>query len=196
MGDRLQRHFSSWKAASGDAPWLPRVTFFTLLCLQGNFGGKVWEAPERSLAEKKNKEAQRDTRISAQVKGGDKPSELPLVSRTLMICQALCKVFTCMVSINHCNSPALKKQKNKKPFFLQMRKLGHRENNFPKSTQLGNGLCASAKLLQSCLTLCNPMDCNPPGSSVYGILQAEILEWVAMPSSRRSSWPREWAGVS
>ena len=68
-----------------------------------------------------------------------------------------------------------------------MRKLGHRENNFPKSTQLGNGLCASAKLLQSCPTLCDPMDCNLPGSSVYGILQAEILEWVAMPSSRRSS---------
>ena len=71
--------------------------------------------------------------MSAQVKGGDKPSELPLVSRALTIRQALCKVFTCMISINHCNSPALKKQKNKKPFFffLQMRKLGHRENNFP-----------------------------------------------------------------
>ena len=37
---------------------------------------------------------------------------------------------------------------------------------------------------QSCLTLCDPMDCSPPGSSVYGILQARILEWVAMPSSR------------
>ena len=34
-----------------------------------------------------------------------------------------------------------------------------------------------AKLLQSCLTLCNPMDCGPPGSSVHGILQARILEW-------------------
>jgi len=38
-----------------------------------------------------------------------------------------------------------------------------------------------------CLTLCDPMDCSPPGSSVHGILQARILEWVAMPSSRRSS---------
>ena len=36
---------------------------------------------------------------------------------------------------------------------------------------------------QSYLTLCDPMDCNPPGSSVHGILQARILEWVAMPSS-------------
>ena len=38
-----------------------------------------------------------------------------------------------------------------------------------------------AKSLQLCLTLCNPLDCNPPGSSVYGILQARILEWVAIP---------------
>ena len=45
-------------------------------------------------------------------------------------------------------------------------------------------LCLVAQL---CLTLCDPMDCSPPGSSVMGILQARILEWVAMPSSRRSS---------
>ena len=43
---------------------------------------------------------------------------------------------------------------------------------------------------QSCLTLCNPMDCSPPGSSVHGILQARILEWVAILFSRESSWPR------
>ena len=40
---------------------------------------------------------------------------------------------------------------------------------------------------QSCLTLCNPMDCSPPGSSVHVIFQARILQWVAMPSSRGSS---------
>ena len=50
--------------------------------------------------------------------------------------------------------------------------------------------------LQSCLTLCNPMDCSPPGSSVHGILQARILEWVAMPSSRGSSQPRERTRIS
>ena len=43
-------------------------------------------------------------------------------------------------------------------------------------------LCA--KLLQSCLTLCNPADCSPPGFSVRGILQARILEWIAIPFSR------------
>ena len=44
-----------------------------------------------------------------------------------------------------------------------------------------------AKSHQSYLTLCNPMDCSPPGSSAYVILQARILEWVAMSSSRGSS---------
>ena len=47
------------------------------------------------------------------------------------------------------------------------------------------------KLPQSCLTLCNPMGQSPPSSSVYGILQARILEWVALPSSRASSQLRD-----
>ena len=41
---------------------------------------------------------------------------------------------------------------------------------------------------QSCLTLCEPMDCNPPGSSVHGILQARMLEWFAIPFSRGAFW--------
>ena len=45
----------------------------------------------------------------------------------------------------------------------------------------------SSKNLLLCLTLCDPMDCSPPGSSVHGILQARILEWVAIPFSRGSS---------
>ena len=52
------------------------------------------------------------------------------------------------------------------------------------------------KLLQSCPTLCNPMDCSPPGSSVHRILQARILEWVAMPSSWGSSQPKDQTRVS
>ena len=55
--------------------------------------------------------------------------------------------------------------------------------------QASLGVCA--KLLQSCPTISNPMDCSPPGSSVCGILQARILKWVAMPSSRGSSQPRD-----
>ena len=51
-------------------------------------------------------------------------------------------------------------------------------------------LCC-AQSLQLGPTLCDPMDCNPPGSSVHGILQERILERVAMPSSRGSSPPRD-----
>ena len=49
---------------------------------------------------------------------------------------------------------------------------------------------------QSCSTLCDPMDCSPPGSSLHGILQARILEWVAIPFSRGSSRLRDGAQVS
>ena len=49
------------------------------------------------------------------------------------------------------------------------------------------------KSLQSCPTLCDPVDYSAPGSSVIRILQTRILEWVAMPSSRESSWPRDVA---
>ena len=49
---------------------------------------------------------------------------------------------------------------------------------------------------QSCPTLCNPMDCSPPGSPVHGILQARILEWVAISFSRGSSQPRDRTPVS
>ena len=57
-------------------------------------------------------------------------------------------------------------------------------------------LSAHAQLVQSCLAFCDPMDCNPPGSSVHGILQARILEWVAISSSRVSSQPMDWTCVS
>ena len=49
---------------------------------------------------------------------------------------------------------------------------------------------------QSCPTLCGPMDCSPPGSSVHGIFQARILDWVAIPYFRGSSWPRDRSHVS
>ena len=48
----------------------------------------------------------------------------------------------------------------------------------------------------SCLTLCDSMNCSLPGSSVQGILQGRKLEWVAIPFSRGSSWPRDWTCVS
>ena len=51
------------------------------------------------------------------------------------------------------------------------------------------------KVAQSCPTLCDPIDCSPQGSSVHGILQARILEWVAVPFSKGSSQPRDWIHI-
>ena len=61
--------------------------------------------------------------------------------------------------------------------------------------------CASlsfvyVSITQSCPTLCDLVDCSLPGSSVQGILQVRRLEWVAIPFSRGSSWPRDWTRVS
>ena len=55
---------------------------------------------------------------------------------------------------------------------------------------------AHAKLLQSCLTLCDPMDCCPPGSSVHEILLTRILGCVALCFSRGSFWPRDQTHIS
>ena len=57
-------------------------------------------------------------------------------------------------------------------------------------------LLFSAKSLQSCPTLCDPMDYSPPDSSVHGILQTRIMGWVTMSSSRGSSLPRDQTYVS
>ena len=46
-----------------------------------------------------------------------------------------------------------------------------------------------------CPTLCDPTDCSPPGPSVHGISQARMLEWVAIPFYRGSSWPRDWTHI-
>ena len=54
---------------------------------------------------------------------------------------------------------------------------------------------SEGEVAQSCPTLCNPMDCSLPGSSVHGIFQARILEWIAISFSR-SSRPRDWTQVS
>ena len=57
-------------------------------------------------------------------------------------------------------------------------------------------LVSEVLVTQLYLTLCNPMDCHLPGSSIHGILQARILEWVAIPSSRGFSQPGDWIQVS
>ena len=64
--------------------------------------------------------------------------------------------------------------------WLQLKKKKQTKQNETKATKVA---AAAAKLLQSCPTLCDPIDGSPPGSSVPGILQARILEWVAIPFS-------------
>ena len=64
--------------------------------------------------------------------------------------------------------------------------------SYQEMVETSSHACVCVSLLaQSCLTLCDPMDCSSPGSSVYGILQVIILEWVAMSPSRESSQPRD-----
>ena len=58
------------------------------------------------------------------------------------------------------------------------------------SVQAGLPRCCCGLVAKLCLTLCDSMDCSPPGSSVHGILQARILEWVAISFSRGSFLPR------
>ena len=55
----------------------------------------------------------------------------------------------------------------------------------------GKSTYGCAKMLQSCPTLCNAMDCSPPGSSLHGILQRRILDWLAMPF--QEIFPTQWS---
>ena len=56
--------------------------------------------------------------------------------------------------------------------------------------------CSLSEVAQSCPTLCDPMDCRPPGSCVHEVFQAEILEWVVISYSRVTSRPRDWTPIS
>ena len=74
-------------------------------------------------------------------------------------------------------------------------KIQSRERKWRKKTKWEISLFMKAKVLVAQLypTLCNPMDCSPLGSSAHGILQARIMEWVAITFSRESSQPRDSA---
>ena len=65
-----------------------------------------------------------------------------------------------------------------------------------KLTRSKTSLEVESEVAQSCPTLCNPMDCSLPGSSIHGILQARVLDWVAISFSRGSSQPRDRTWVS
>ena len=58
------------------------------------------------------------------------------------------------------------------------------------------GMKSESEVAQWCLTLCDPMDCSLPGSSVHGIFQARVLEWISTSFSRGSSQPRDRTWIS
>ena len=112
------------------------------------------------------------------------------------MCQALCWVLTWFFSYSF-----LQKAYAVGTIIItneQTRKWMMREERIVCQVLQISGEKSEVKVLvaQSCQTLCDPMDCSLPGSSVHSILQARILEWVAMPSSRGSSWPRDPIWVS
>ena len=86
-------------------------------------------------------------------------------------------------------------QKSSSEVRVKWRHLRKNRKNLKMNIFIGR-MCVHAKSLQSCSTLCNRMDCSPPGSSVHGILQARTLEYVAMPHFRGSSQSRDRIRVS
>ena len=74
--------------------------------------------------------------------------------------------------------------------------MAHRTKKKKFFFQWAVDLNSEVKVAQSCMTLCDPMDCSLPGSSLHGILQARMLEWVAIPFSRGCSQPRDQTQVT
>ena len=70
--------------------------------------------------------------------------------------------------------------------------------NEPYNSEIGHlfWITKENEVAHLCLTLCDPMDCSLPGSSVHGIFQARVLEWIAISFSRGSSRPRDWTKIS
>ena len=90
----------------------------------------------------------------------------------------------------HCSSAGIiSNKKHAPPLFSLTSSSNGRDRELLSAVTTWHDVLCLVTLL--CLTLCSPMDCNLPGTSVHGILQARIMEWAAMPSSRGSSQPRD-----
>ena len=82
-----------------------------------------------------------------------------------------------------------------KNFYEEIKAQMYQERSLQSQQDFSNcglhclGLLHACMHAHSCLTLCNPRDCSPPGSSVHGVLQPRILDWIAIPSSGGSSYP-------
>ena len=111
-------------------------------------------------------------------------SQLGLGSKVLVFCSG--RVFSPL-----CSKSWKKKKNMKKNQQCEMYVFPSRDEEMSVFMHV-----YSMSVAQSYPTLCDPMDCSPPGSSVHGILQARVLKWVAIPFSRESSQPRDWIQVS
>ena len=75
---------------------------------------------------------------------------------------------------------------------MGLQTVGHDWTTFTSTVPLRMGVLTCF----SCVWICDPMNCSPPGFSIHGPLKARLLEWVSMLFSRGSSWPRDWTLVS
>ena len=82
------------------------------------------------------------------------------------------------------------------PLMIKKKKNPPESRNRRNIPQHNKSYTWQSEVSQSCPTLCDPVDCSPPGSSVHGILQARILEWVAISFSRGSFRPKDGTQVS
>ena len=112
----------------------------------------------------------------------------------VIISQCVCVCMLCVICVSHSvMSDSLRPHglvACQVPLFMEF---SRQEYWIQIITLYTSNVCSVAK---SCPSLCDIMDCSPPGFSVHGILQARILEWVAISFSRRSSWPRDQTHVS
>ena len=101
----------------------------------------------------------------------------------------------------HCSQSSREWREKEKVEFLQLVHLERSSKYLGKSTHRPSNergeecMCAKSLQFQSCPTICDPVDYSLPGSSVHGILHARFLEWVAISSSRGSSWPKDWIHI-
>ena len=97
----------------------------------------------------------------------------------------------------NCGSLCCSRSKSRSIFYRLPRAALSETSNNDSLRYHSFSACVHAQLLcRDSLTVCDPVDCSPSGSSVHGILQARILKWVAMPSSRGSSPPKDQTRVS
>ena len=118
-----------------------------------------------------------------------------------MIAQTFHQENGCKMTLILCSSFFLYNETFKSPqkatlFWLRINFMGIRELNLDPYWIHITTRKSESEVTQSCPTLCNPTDCSLPGSSIHGILQARILEWVAVSFSRGSSRPRNRTHVS